>query len=194
MILLFYAGWLLMLVAFAAASAETIVGGTGFIFSAHDLWYAISAKHFTISQIRIERLSLSLWNPVLTTVLMAPAWFLFGAPGVALAWCCRPGRVLSAEEKEDHRKHAEGLFLLDELAKEAKRNDYIYNANDDDRAPDHSGHEALAALDGFPVLTDEEMQREIDSVFADESVSEAHSNEPASENASLAPVLKDKLE
>ena len=175
MILLFYFGWFLMVMAFAAASAETIVGGPGLIVSAHDLWYAVSAKHFTISQIRIERLSLSLWNPVLTTVLSAPAWFLFGAPGVALAWYCRPGRVLTPEEEEDHRKHAEGLFLLDELAKEARRNGYIYDDEGDDRLPDHSGHDALAALEGMPVLTDEEMQREIDSVLNDELESETTS-------------------
>ena len=98
-----------MLVAFASAAAETIVSGPGLIFSAHDLWYAVSAKHFTISQIRIERLSPNLWNPMLTTVLSVPAWFLFGVPGCWLAWYCRPGRVLTPEEEEEHHKYAAGL-------------------------------------------------------------------------------------
>ena len=163
MMFLFYFGWFLMLVAFASAAAETVVSGPGLIVSAHDLWYAVSAKHFTISQIRIERLSPNLWNPMLTTVLSVPAWFLFGVPGCGLAWYCRPGRVLTPEEEENHHNYAAGLFLLDELAKEGLRNGYIYD--DDDRMPDHSGHDVMAALEGMPALTDEEMQREIDFVL-----------------------------
>ena len=165
MMFLFYFGWFLMVVAFAAASAETIVSGPALIVTAHDLWYAVSAKHFTISQIRIERLSPNLWNPVLTTVLSVPAWFLFGVPGVGLAWYCRPGRVLTPEEKDNHRKYAEGLFLLDELAKEGRRNGYIYDDDNDDRMPDHSGYDIMAALEGMPAITDEEMQRGIVSVL-----------------------------
>ena len=162
---LFYLGWLLLIVAFAAASAEAVASRPGTFLSAHELWYAISAKHFTITQIRIERISPALWDPVLLGILTLPAWLLFGLPGVLLAWYCRPGRVLSPEEEEDHRKHEESLFLLDELAKEAKRNGYI--DNDDDMAPDHSGHDTMDAMHDFPVPSDAEIQREIESELSD---------------------------
>ena len=164
--ILFSLGWMFLLLAFAAASAEAVASHPGTLFmSAHELWFAISAKHLTITQIRIERISLALWDPVLLSFLAAPAWFLLGLPGALLAWYCRPGRILTAEEEEDHRKHAEGLFLLDELAKEAKRNGCP--DNDDDMAPDHSGHDTMAAMEKVAVPSDEEMQREIEIMTSD---------------------------
>ena len=165
MIGLFYLGWLFMVLAFAAASAEAVISGPGLFVSAHDLWYAMSAKSFTITQIRIERLSPVLWNPGLTTLLAVPAWFVFGVPGVLLSWFCRPGRRLSADEEEDHRKHAESLFLYDELVEEAKRDGYA--DEDDDMSPDHSGHDAMDAMEDIPVPTDEEMDREIEIAISD---------------------------
>ncbi len=163
--MLFYLGWVLLVVAFAAASIESVISGPGLFMSAHDLWYALSARSFTISQIRIERLSPVLWDPVLVTILSVPAWSLCGVPGALLAWFCRPGRVLSPEEEEDHRKHADGLFLFDELAKEAKREGY--DDEGDDMSPDHSGHDAYDAMEDEPVPTDEEMEREINITISD---------------------------
>jgi len=165
MILLFYLGWLLLVLAFAGASLESVLSGPTLFMSAHDLWYTFSARSFTLSQIHIERLSPILWDPILVTLLAVPAWALCGVPGVLLTWFCRPGRVLTPEEEDAHRKHAEGLFLLDELAKEARR--LGYHDNDDDMAPDHSGHDAFDAMEDIPVPTDEEMMREINIVLSD---------------------------
>jgi hypothetical protein len=135
--LLFYFGWFLIVLALASVSAEHIVRGSGAIVPAYDLWFAISAKHFTISQIRIERISISLWDPVLKTILLVPAWFLFGTPGIAFAWFYRPNRVLSKEDEEDHHKYVEELFLLDELAGEAKINGHVDNNEDYYITPDY---------------------------------------------------------
>lgn len=155
-----------MVVAFAVAALESVYSGPVIFMSAHDLWYLLSAKSFTIAQIRIERLSPALWDPFLVSLLALPAWALCGVPGVLLAWFCRPGRILTPEEEEDHRKHAEGLFLLDELAKEAKREGY-FDDKDDDMSPDHNGHDAFEAMEDEPVPTDEEMERDIDIAIAD---------------------------
>ncbi len=165
MIGLFYFGWVLLVLAFAAASAEAVTAGPGLFVSAHELWYALSAKHFTISQIRIERISPGLWDPVVLTLLTPPAWFLFGLPGVVLSWHFRPGRRLTPAEEEDHRKHVENLFLYDELAAEAKREGYA--DEDDDMSPDHTGHDALEAMEEEPVPTDDEINTEIDIAISD---------------------------
>ncbi len=165
MIGLFYFGWLFLVLAFAAASAEAVISGPGLFMSAHDLWYALSAKHFTITQIRVERISLVLWNPLLTTFLSVPAWLIFAVPGTWLSWRFRPGRRLTPAEEEDHRKHVENLFLYDELAADAKRQGYA--DEDDDMSPDHDGHETLVAMEDLAVPTDEEMVSEIDIAISD---------------------------
>jgi len=165
MIGLFYLGWLFMVLAFAAASAEAVTSGPGLFVSAHELWYALSAKSFTITQIRVERISLGLWDPVLTTLLAPPAWFLFGLPGALLAWFFRPGRRMTPAEEEDHRKHVENLFLYDELAEEAKRLGYA--DEDDDMSPDHTGHDAMDAMEDEPLPTDEDMEKQIDIAISD---------------------------
>jgi hypothetical protein len=135
--LLFYFGWFLIVLALASVSAEHIVRGSGIIVPAYDLWFAVSAKHFTISQIRIERISVSLWDPVLKTILLAPAWFLFGCPGIALAWVFRPNRFHFAEDEDDHHKYVEELFLLDELASEARVNGHEDNNENYYLAPEY---------------------------------------------------------
>ena len=146
--LFFYFGWLLIVLALASVSAEHIVRGSGIIVPAFDLWFAISAKHFTISQIRIERISISLWDPVLKTILLAPAWFLFGAPGIAFAWFYRPNRFLSIEDDEDHHKYVEELFLLDELASEAEVNGHVDNNEDYYITPDYYNNFVFEGVNG----------------------------------------------
>ena len=148
--LVFYFGWFLILLALASVSAEHIVRGSGIIVPAYDLWFAISAKHFTISQIRIERISISLWDPVLKTILLAPAWFLVGAPGVVLAWFFRPNRFLSAEDEEDHHKYEEELFLIDQLSSEAKVNGHVDNNEDYYIAPDYYNNFVFEGVNAHP--------------------------------------------
>ena len=146
--LLFYFGWFLIVLALASVSAEHIVRDSGAIVPAYDLWFAISAKHFTISQIQIERISMILWDPVLKTILMAPAWFIFGAPGVAFTWFYRPNRLLSKEDENDHHKYVEELFLLDELASEAKENGHVDNNEDYYITPDYYNNFVFEGVTG----------------------------------------------
>jgi len=164
--LLFYFGWVLLIGAFVAAAAEQLVrlypgAGSPILTPAYDLWYTIWPGGLTIAQIRVERLSAFLWDPLITTILAFPAWFLLGLPGVALAWLNRPNRVLSPSEQEDHRKYAETLFLYEELAKQAKAEGHA--AGPDDMAPDHTGHDALDEAERMPIPTDDEI---IEAVLA----------------------------
>ena len=141
--MLFYLGWALMLLAFAAASAETLPralpGVRGMYISAYDLWYAAAPGNLVVAQIRIEKfLHPWLWDPVIVTVLVLPAWALFGLPGVALAWFCRSHRTMTEQQLEEFRKHEESLFLFDKLAREAK--EAGFGIDEDDRLPDHGQH------------------------------------------------------
>ena len=141
--MLFYLGWALMLLAFAAASAETLPralpGVRGMYISAYDLWYAAAPGNLVVAQIRIEKfLHPWLWDPVIVTVLVLPAWALFGLPGVALAWFCRSHRTMTEQQLEEFRKHEESLFLFDKLAREAKEGGF--DQGGDDRMPDHGQH------------------------------------------------------
>ncbi len=162
---LFYFGWVLLIGAFVAAAAEQVVrlypGGSAMITPAYDLWYTIWPGGLTVAQIKVERVSGFLWDPLITTILAFPAWFLLGLPGMLLAWFCRPSRVLSEREREDHRKYVETLFLYDELAKEAKAEGHA--TGPDDMSPDHDGHDTLDEADRTPIPTDEEI---IEAVIA----------------------------
>lgn len=139
----FYIGWLLLLVAFAAAAAETIArtlpGGSGWMLSAAELWQALWPGAYLIASIRISGMMPELWDPVILTLLSIPAWLLFGFPGVILAWMCRPNRVLSVEAEQELQEHEASLFLYDDLAREARK--WAQNEGDDravdDRLPNH---------------------------------------------------------
>ena len=148
MTILFYFGWFLIVLALASVSAEHIVRNTGMVVSAYDLWFAISAKHFTISQIRIERISINLWDPVLKTILLAPAWILFCAPGIALSWLYRPNRFISVIDEDDQHEKVEQLFLLDELSNEAKTNGHLDNNEDYYIAPDYYDNSVFEGMNG----------------------------------------------
>jgi len=157
--ILFYLGWVLLIGGFVSAAAEQVVrlypGASTMLTPAYDLWYTLWPGGLTIAQIRIERIAPMLWDPLLTTVLAFPAWFLLGMPGVTLAWFCRPNRVLTPSEQEDHRKHVESLFLYDELAKKAKAEGHA--SGPDDMLPDHDGHDALDEAERASIPTDEEL-------------------------------------
>lgn len=145
---LFYAGWTLLLLAFAAAAAETLPrslpGGEGFLISAHQLWYAAWPGSLIVTQIKVETLLHPwLWDPVIVTVLQAPAWALLGVPGALLVWFCRPHKEMSPHDREDLEKQEESLFLYDRLAREAR--EAGYEPGEDDQRPDHAGHGLIDA-------------------------------------------------
>lgn len=138
---LFYLGWMLLVLAFAAASSETLArvlpGHWGMFISAYDLWYAIWPGNLVVTQIRVEKfLHPWIWDPVMVTVLAPPAWALFGVPGLALAWLCRPGRKMTEQQLEEFMRHEESLLLFDKLARDAK--EAGFDEHEDDRMPDHT--------------------------------------------------------
>jgi hypothetical protein len=181
--LVFYFGWFLIVLALASVSAEHIVRGSGILVPAYDLWFAISAKHFTISQIRIERISISLWDPVLKTILHAPAWFLIGAPGIVFAWVYRPNRFLSAADEDDHHKYEEELFLIDKLSREAKVNGHVDNNEDYYIAPDYYDN---FAFEGVNIHVDSNEDYYIAPDYYDNSVFEKM---PKSMNEEMKPKI-----
>ncbi len=156
---LFYLGWVFLILAFAAASAEaiprTMPGDYGFFVSAYELWYAAWPGNLVVTQIQVEKLSLVLWDPVLVGILALPAWFLFALPGVTLVWFCRPHREMSDAEREDLKKQEESLLLYEQLVRDAKEAGYT---DGDDQAPDHEGHDLIDSEGGaYPNPEDAEL-------------------------------------
>ncbi|MBC8239834.1 MAG: hypothetical protein H8E30_05080 [Alphaproteobacteria bacterium] len=136
---LFYAGWVLLLIAFLITAVDpylTLLGTGGMWVPALDVWYAYSPRTFILTQIRIEKFSPALWDPVIVTVLQIPGWLLFGLPGTAMTWFFRPNRVMSDDVREEYERQKESLFVLDELSRQARR-DEDYDATEDDQAPVH---------------------------------------------------------
>lgn len=136
---LFYLGWALLIAAFLITATDpylTLLGDGGIWAPAHDVWYAYAPHSLIITQIRIEKIAPALWDPVILSVLQVPGWLLFGIPGVALTWTCRPNKVMSDDVREEYERQKESLFVLDELSREARK-DEDYDPNEDDQAPAH---------------------------------------------------------
>ena len=150
--LFFYLGGVLLVLAFAGAAAEVIPrslpGGAadgGWFVSAYEIWFAAWPGSLVVSQIRVEKLSPALWDPVIVTLLSLPAWVLFGVPGGFLTWFCQPHKEMTAEQGEDLRKHEEPLFLFDKLAREAS--EAGFGGDEDDQAPSHGDYDGIDVLD-----------------------------------------------
>ncbi len=89
-------GWLITLVAVLILGAE-LVGwvrtGAYSIISGGELWYDIQRSSLNFLQAVIQRyLHPTIWDPVLTGVLRAPAWVPLGIVGMGLSWLCRKRR------------------------------------------------------------------------------------------------------
>lgn len=137
--ILFYLGWVLLIAAFLITGADpflTQLGKGGIWTSFHDVWYAYAPHSLIISQIRIEKVAPVLWDPVILTILQVPGWLLFGLPGGVLVWTCRPNKVMSEDMREEYERQKESLFVLDELSREARK-DENYDPHEDDQAPAH---------------------------------------------------------
>ena len=60
-------------------------GGTLGFASLGDLWGRLSAPSLNLVQAIVQRYLLpALWDPVLVTFLLLPAWLVFGVPGLLL--------------------------------------------------------------------------------------------------------------
>jgi len=150
---LFYLGWALLALAFAAGAAEVVprsmASGRAFFVSAYDLWYSAWPGSLITTQIRIERhLHPMLWDPMLVTLLKLPAWLLIGLPGGLLAWFNRSKKQMSEAELLDLQKQEESFRLYDRLAREAR--EAGFGDHEDDQLPDHASHDLI---DGRGVTT-----------------------------------------
>ena len=155
---LFYLGWALLFLAFVGAAGEAVprslpgsAEGSGWFVSAYDLWYAAKPGSLVIAQIKVEKLSPVLWDPIIVALLALPTWLLFGGPGALLTWFFRPHKEITAELREDLQKQEESMLLFDKLAEEARAAGFD---EDDDRASYHEGPDIIDVTDrgGDPVF------------------------------------------
>lgn len=81
-------GWLLILAALAAAVRDGFAWlDTGQWSSVPfgQVWFDLHKDSLLLLQPALERhVSPFLWDPVMTTILEAPAWVVFGLPGIVL--------------------------------------------------------------------------------------------------------------
>jgi hypothetical protein len=154
----FYLGWVFLLLAFAGAAAETLPrafkGGGGIFVSAFDLWYAAWPGSLIVTQIHVEKVSPALWQLLAASVLALPAWMLFGVPGGALVWFCRPHKKITRQQMEELKRQEETLLLYDKLSQEAR--EAGFEDDEDDQEPVHGHHDIIDAP-GFnePYIVDE---------------------------------------
>lgn len=82
-------GWLLIAASLAAAGRELVSWletGAYRTVAAGELWYDLDPASLNLVQAVVQRYLLpELWDPVIATALLAPAWALLSIPGLALA-------------------------------------------------------------------------------------------------------------
>jgi len=130
----------MLIVAFLITATDpylTLLGAGGMWSPTYEVWYAYSPRTLILTQIRIEKFAPALWDPTITTVLQVPGWLLFGVPGAVVAWIFRPNKTMSPEMREEYERHKESLFVIDELSREARKDEH-YDADEDDQAPAHT--------------------------------------------------------
>ncbi len=89
-------GWLLIAAALPAAGGELVSWfetGAYRTVAAGELWYDLNPASLNLVQAVVQRYLLAeLWEPVIATALLAPAWACLGIPGLALALLFRRPR------------------------------------------------------------------------------------------------------
>ncbi len=87
-------GALFILAALAAAGVEVvqwISSGTYKPVTLGGVWYMIHRASLNASQAGIQRyVAPWLWDPIITWILVQPAWAITGPPGAVLLWLGRP--------------------------------------------------------------------------------------------------------
>jgi hypothetical protein len=82
--------WLLLVAMVAAvvdATKSLAGGGTWVVTPMGEQWQALSPSTLKGAQAAVEsHVGPFLWNPVITTILGAPTWVVFGILGVLLYW------------------------------------------------------------------------------------------------------------
>lgn len=86
-------GWLLLAAACGAAGFEifaAIQAGAWRPVAAGELWFKLDAASLNAAQAGVQRhVAPWLWDPVITWILLAPAWAVFAVPGGLLLWLCQ---------------------------------------------------------------------------------------------------------
>jgi hypothetical protein len=82
--------WLLLLAMVAAvidATKSLAGGGTWVVTPMGEQWKALNAQSLDAAKVWVEaNAGTYLWDPVITTILHAPTWVVFGILGVLLYW------------------------------------------------------------------------------------------------------------
>ena len=86
-------GWILVVLAIATAGHEVfawLISKSYKAFAFGQLWYLVDRASLNIFQAVIQRhVWPFLWDGVITHILLAPSWVVFGVPGLLIAWACR---------------------------------------------------------------------------------------------------------
>ena len=89
-------GWLFVLAAVATAARDItawIDTGTYVQIRLGELWFQIDNASLNLVQAVVQRYVFpALWDPVIVTVLLLPAWFFFAVPAIVLLVLCRRKR------------------------------------------------------------------------------------------------------
>jgi hypothetical protein len=89
-------GWILIIAAFYALWLELLVYFDTGVYEPGLLWaywYVFSPSSLNFIQDIIQRyLFPELWDPVIVTILLCPAWVVLGVPGLLIEWRCRRRR------------------------------------------------------------------------------------------------------
>ena len=82
--------WLLLLAMVAAVidATKSLAGGGAWVVTPMgDQWAALSPDSLAAAKAAVEaNVGAFLWDPVITTILHAPTWVVFGILGVLLYW------------------------------------------------------------------------------------------------------------
>ena len=86
----------LLVLGIAALAYEVLLAlqtGDYRMLAAGELWYVLDRSSLNLVQVVIQRLVYpALWDPVLASILMWPAWSLLGGPGAFLFLAFARGR------------------------------------------------------------------------------------------------------
>ncbi|MEO5337138.1 MAG: hypothetical protein H7841_09625 [Magnetospirillum sp. WYHS-4] len=130
-------GLLLLGAAFLGGAAEIAAQATlsdrPWMLPAIDVWIILAPSSLEAAR---RALGPEMLDALAGSLLILPAWLLFGLPGAALAWLGRP------QDDETEGPDEESLFLYDRLAKLAREEGY---GNEPGDGPDI--HTTLAADD-----------------------------------------------
>jgi len=90
MLLRIFGVWLLLLAMVAAVvdATKSLAGGGAWVVTPMgEQWQALSPETLQDSKVAVEtNVGPFLWDPVMTTILHAPTWVVFGILGVLLFW------------------------------------------------------------------------------------------------------------